>query len=113
MVDVEVETFSSEKSVAIARAIVQAYLEDQAAVRADAAHRVTQALTSRLEELKARVREAEERVEAYRVKNDIIEANGTLATEQQFVELNNQVARARALAPRKRGQFNHASLISL
>jgi succinoglycan biosynthesis transport protein ExoP len=96
VVDVQVETFSSEKSVAIARAIVQAYLEDQAAVRSDAAHRVTQALTSRLEELKLRVRDAEERVEGYRVKNDIIEANGTLATEQQFIELNNQLARARA-----------------
>jgi polysaccharide biosynthesis transport protein len=96
VVDLEVETISPDKSIAIARAIVQAYLDDQAAVRSDAAHRVTQALTSRLDELKVRVREAEERIEEYRVKNDIIEANGTLATEQQFVEINNQLAHSRA-----------------
>jgi polysaccharide biosynthesis transport protein len=96
VVDVEVVTGSPVKSVTIAGAIVQAYVEDQAAVRSEAAHRVTQALSSRLQELRVRVRDAEERVQEYRLKNDLVEANGMLVAEQQFVELNNQLARARA-----------------
>jgi succinoglycan biosynthesis transport protein ExoP len=96
VVDVTATAKRPEQSIAIVRAMVAAYLEDQATSRAEAAHRATEQLSSRLEELKASVREAEQRVEAFRAQNDVVEANGQVVTEQQFAEINNQLIRARA-----------------
>lgn len=96
VVDLAVTTGNAEKSVSITNAIVNAYIEDQAAARSQAARRATSALSSRLQELKDRVREADEAVEKYKGQHDLIGASGQLVKEQQLSELNSQLILAQA-----------------
>jgi len=96
VVDVNVTSLYPEKAARIANSIAQAYLAEQTAVRSDAARQISQSLGARLNELKDRVREAEERVEAYKARNNILGASGQLVNEQQLSELNNQLGAARA-----------------
>ena len=96
VVDVAVSSREPAKAARLANAVAQAYLVEQTQVRADAARQVSQALTARLNELKERVHQAEERVEAFKASHNIVDANGQLVNEQQLSDLNNQLAAARA-----------------
>jgi polysaccharide biosynthesis transport protein len=98
VVDVSVTGRYPEKAARIANAIAQAYLAEQTDVRSDAARQISQSLSARLNELKERVREAEERAEAFKAHNNIVGASGQLVNEQQLSELNNQLGAARARA---------------
>ena len=96
VVDVAVSSKDPVKAARLANAIAQSYLAEQTQVRADAARQVSQSLTARLNELKERVHQAEERVEAFKSSHNIVDANGQLVNEQQLSDLNNQLAAARA-----------------
>jgi len=104
VVDVSVNSRDPAKAARIANAIAQAYLAEQTDVRSDAARQVSQSLSARLNELKDRVREAEDRVETFKARNNILGASGQLINEQQLSELNKQlgVARARTAAAKAR-----------
>lgn len=96
VVDVAVSSEEPAKAARLANAVAQAYLEEQTAVRADAARQISQSLTARLNELKDRVRVAEERAEEFKASHNIVDANGQLVNEQQLSDLNKQLAEARA-----------------
>jgi len=98
VVDLAVSTRDPDKSALLANAIVKAYLADQGAVRSSAAKRATDALSARLQELKDRVRVAEDRSETYKAQNNIVASNGQLVNEQQLTELTNQLTLAGAKA---------------
>jgi polysaccharide biosynthesis transport protein len=96
VVDVSVTSHEAAKAARIANAVVKAYLDEETEVRADAAQQVSKSLGARLNELKDRVREAENRAETFKERNNIIGAGGQLVNEQQLTELNNQLGLARA-----------------
>ena len=96
VVDVSVTSRDPTKAARIANAITRAYLTEQTDVRAEAARQVSQSLSSHLNDLKERVRDAESRVESFKVNNNIFSAGGQLINEQQLSELNNQLVTARA-----------------
>ncbi len=96
VVDVAVSSKDPAKAARLANAVARSYLTEQTQVRADAARQVSQSLTARLNELKERVHQAEERVEAFKASRNIVSANGQLVNEQQLSDLNNQLAAARA-----------------
>jgi polysaccharide biosynthesis transport protein len=96
VVEIDVTSRVAEKAASIANAITQAYLEQQTEVRANAARRVSQTLGARLTELKDNVRTAEDKVEAFKTRNNLIGANGQLVTDQQLSDMNNQLSAARA-----------------
>jgi len=96
VVDLTVETAAGEKSARLANAVVQAYFAEQSAAHTEAARRVTESLTSRLTELRERVRQAEEAVERYKAEQGIVGASGRLVDEQQLTDLNNQLTAAKA-----------------
>ena len=104
VVDVSVTSKDPDKAARLANAIAQAYLAEQTDVRSDAARQISQSLSARLNELKDRVREAEDRVETFKAGNNILGASGQLVSEQQLSELNNQlgVAHARTAAAKAR-----------
>ena len=104
VVDVSVTSKDPDKAARLANAIAQAYLAEQTDVRSDAARQISQSLSARLNELKDRVREAEDRVETFKARNNILGASGQLVSEQQLSELNNQlgVAHARTAAAKAR-----------
>jgi succinoglycan biosynthesis transport protein ExoP len=95
VVDVSVTAESPAKAVRLGAAIGQAYLAEQTAAKSDAAQRVSDSLQSRLSELRERVRNAEERVEEFKSKKDIVGLSGVTVNEQQLAELNAQVSRSR------------------
>jgi polysaccharide biosynthesis transport protein len=96
VVDVAVTSKEPAKAARLANAIVQAYLDEQTAVRSDAARQVSDSLSGRLNELKEAVHQAEERVQEFKAAHNIVDANGQLVNEQQLSDLNNQLAAARA-----------------
>jgi polysaccharide biosynthesis transport protein len=96
VVDVSVTSRDAVKAARLANAVTRAYLAEQTDVRSEAARQVSQSLSSHLNELKERVHEAENRVENFKVNNNIFSAGGQLINEQQLSDLNNQLSTARA-----------------
>jgi succinoglycan biosynthesis transport protein ExoP len=96
VVDVSVTSEDPAKAARLANAIAQAYLAEQTEVRSNAARQISQALTARLKELQTRVRDAEQKVEAYKASHNIVGATGELVNEQQLTSLNAQLSAARA-----------------
>ncbi len=113
VVDVSVTSHDPVKAARIANAITQAYLAEQTEVRSDAARQVSQSLSARLNELKDRVRQAEDRVEAFKARNNILGSSGTLVNEQQLTELNNQLGLARAHTAAAKARLDQVEQVQL
>jgi uncharacterized protein involved in exopolysaccharide biosynthesis len=113
VVDVSVTTREPTKSARIANAIVEAYLQEQTDVRSDAVRQISQSLSSRLTELKERVRAAEDRVEAFKQRNNILGASGQLVNEQQLTEMNNQLSAARARTAAAKARLDQVRQVQL
>ena len=96
VVNVSVTSEDPAKAARIANAIAQTYLTEQTEVRSNAARQISQSLTGRLKELQTRVRDAEQKVEAYKASHNIVGANGELVNEQQLTNLNSQLSLSRA-----------------
>jgi succinoglycan biosynthesis transport protein ExoP len=111
VVDVTVSTDDPDKSVRIANAIAQAYLAEQTAARSEAARRASESLSARLSELRSRVRQAEEKVEAFKARNNIVGASGQLVNEQQLTELNNQLSLARGRTAEAKSRFEQVQAL--
>jgi polysaccharide biosynthesis transport protein len=75
VVDVGVTTEDPIKSTRLTNAIAQAYLDEQTTARSDAARQASETLAARLSELKDRVRQAEQRVEEFKARNNILGAS--------------------------------------
>jgi succinoglycan biosynthesis transport protein ExoP len=95
VVDVSVSSEVPAKAARIANAIAQAYLAEQTEVRSDAARQISQSLASRLKDLQERVRDGEQKIEAYKSNHNIVGANGELVNEQQLTGLSSQLSTAR------------------
>jgi len=105
VVDLTVESSNAAKSARLANAVVQAYFAEQSAAHTEAARRVTESLTSRLTELRERVRHAEEEVERYKAEQGIVGTSGHLVDEQQLSDLNNQLSAAQARTSEARARY--------
>ncbi len=85
-----------EKAALIANTIVNVYLDEQAETRSDLAKRTSGELGSRLESLKAKVEDAESKVEAFRTQNDLFGAQGRLIEDEEILRVNDQLTAARS-----------------
>ena len=107
VIDLSVSSQSAEKSARLANAIAKAFLETEITARAEAARRASGSLMSRLDELRQRVQEAEDKTETYKAKNNIVGAGGgRLVSEQQLTDLNTQLAQARARTADLKARFD-------
>jgi uncharacterized protein involved in exopolysaccharide biosynthesis len=96
VIDIAMTSTTPEKAARLANAFAAAYLEDQTNSRAEQARRTSTALTSRLNELRDRVRKSEEKVETYKGLKNIVGASGKLITEEQLAAVNSQLAFAKS-----------------
>jgi succinoglycan biosynthesis transport protein ExoP len=96
VIEVTVRASDADKAARLANAVSHAYIDSQTAARADAARRATQSLTNRLDELRTRVRIAEERAEDFRRRNGLVGTRTQLVSEQQLTDANSQLAQAQA-----------------
>ena len=94
VLDLAVYANDPDKAAAIANAIADAYLADQADARADAGREASKSLTSRLGELQAKVQEAEDAVEDYRAKNNFVISSGQLVSDQEINQTTAQLTAA-------------------
>lgn len=106
IVDVEATSRDADKAAKIANAVVDSYLAEEAANRAESANRASAGLSSRLVELRDDVNRAESRVQTYKVENGLIGTRDTLVTDQQLTQLNAQLAGARVRAADAQSRFD-------
>lgn len=105
VVEVQVRSQSGEKSARIANAIATAYLSDGRDSKIETADREQTWLDRHLKNLQDRLKDAEARVEAYKVENKILGVGSTgvgsdrlLVGEQQLSELNRGIVEAQRKA---------------
>lgn len=106
VVTMGVTTESSEKSIRISNAIVNAFREELAQAEADGASRTADSLNERLEELRRGVNLAEERVEAYKREHALQSSSGELVSSQSMTQLNSQVIAAQTKVIEAEAAYN-------
>ncbi|MCX7325650.1 MAG: exopolysaccharide transport family protein [Hyphomicrobiales bacterium] len=111
VIDITAVTGDGDKSARIANAMAEVYLEDQAAVRSDAAQRASNSLGARLNELRERVRQAEDKVERYRAANNLVGTSGKLVSEETLAVSNTQLAQARARTTDAQAKFDQVRAV--
>ncbi|MEM8751074.1 MAG: Wzz/FepE/Etk N-terminal domain-containing protein [Pseudomonadota bacterium] len=97
-IQIGVTTRDPAKSARVANAIARAYMNDESVARSSAARDANENLTGRLGELSAAVRLSEEKVEAYKAENGLVDTDGKLISEVQLSRLNEQLALAKVQA---------------
>ncbi len=103
----EIRATSREPKLArdIADAVAAAYLADQTDAARAATRKANEALAARLEELRAELRAADEKVQAYRAAQGLVGRDGSAVTEQQLAELNQRLVQARAVLATARARY--------
>ncbi len=91
-----VSSESTDKAIRISDAMVEAFKQELASAEADGAGRTASALNDRLNELKAAVKAAEEKVEAYKRDNGLTTTAGELANATTMTQFNLQVVEAQS-----------------
>lgn len=91
-----VSSESSAKSIRISDAVVRSFQTELATAESAGAARTADALNQRLDALKADVKAAEEKVEAYKREHNLAASSGELVSNQTFTQLNGQVVEAQA-----------------
>ncbi|MGV7030607.1 GumC family protein [Methylobacterium symbioticum] len=94
VVDLDVWSRDGETAARLANDIADAFIEDQVDAKARASNAEGTWIRTRLAELDGKIREAEARVEAFKVENRILTVNGRLVNEQQLETGTNELARA-------------------
>ncbi|RDJ26806.1 hypothetical protein DWF00_01095 [Bosea caraganae] len=112
VIDISVTSREALKAARIANSLASAYLEDQAAVRSEAANRATEALTSRLEELRNRLRTAEEKAEKYKEANNIVGAGGKTIGEEQLALNNAQLVALRTRVTEAKAKYDQTRAVN-
>jgi len=91
-----VSSESPDKAVHISNAIIEAFKDELAKAEADGASRAAAALNDRLDTLRQDVKDAEEKVEAYKRDHGLVSSDGQLVSTQMMTQLNSQVAEAQS-----------------
>ncbi len=95
VVEVAVSSRDAEKAAMLSRAVSNAYITDQAETQANSTHQISQLLQGRLSTLRAKVLDAETRVQTFRRENNIIAADGALVNERHLSRLNDELLDAK------------------
>ena len=96
VLDVAVRTRTAEKAARLANAVAQAYFDEQSDAHSRMARRANKSLTDRLDELRERVRNSEERAGAFRRDHGLVGTRTQLVSEQQLTDANTQLAQVRS-----------------
>ncbi len=106
VLDLSVRAKTADRAAELANAISDAYLADQAAARADAGRDASKALTSRLGEMQAQVKDAETAVEEYRASHDFVVSSGQLVSDQEINQTTAQLSGAQNRVASLRSQLD-------
>ena len=93
------------KSVRIANAVAQTYIEQQKDLKAEATRQANVLIARHVAELKQEVGKAEQAVADYKTKHGLLNAVGAPLTEQEISALNTQLAAAQAEQAEEEGKL--------
>ncbi|WP_407116744.1 exopolysaccharide transport family protein [Bradyrhizobium sp. LMG 9283] len=96
IVDVEVWSTAPAKAAMLANTLTNAYLAESRNSQASAARRATNDLSSRLKELRERLRNAETALATYKAQNNFVGTQDALISDQQLSASNQRLSAARA-----------------
>ncbi|RXH06260.1 exopolysaccharide transport family protein [Bradyrhizobium vignae] len=96
IVDVEVWSTDPAKAAMLANTLTNAYLAESRNSQASAARRATNDLSSRLKELRDRLRNAETALATYKAQNNFVGTQDALISDQQLSASNQRLSAARA-----------------
>lgn len=96
IVDVEVWSTDPAKAAMLANTLTSAYLAESRNSQASAARRATNDLSSRLKELRDRLRNAETALATYKAQNNFVGTQDALISDQQLSASNQRLSAARA-----------------
>ncbi|WP_375454035.1 GumC family protein [uncultured Methylobacterium sp.] len=106
IMEVSARAPTAETAAQLANAVALAYLDEQSAAHAGKARRANDALTSRLDVLRERVRQSQARAQAFRETHGLVGTRTQLNSEQQLTEANAQLAQARTQRVRSRAHLD-------
>jgi uncharacterized protein involved in exopolysaccharide biosynthesis len=98
IVDIEVWSTDPAKAAMLANTLTSAYLAESRNSQASAARRATNDLSSRLKELRDRLRNAETALATYKAQNNFVGTQDALISDQQLSASNQRLS---AAAPRR------------
>jgi uncharacterized protein involved in exopolysaccharide biosynthesis/Mrp family chromosome partitioning ATPase len=96
IVDIEVWSTDPAKAAMLANTLTNAYLTESRNSQASAARRATNDLSSRLKELRERLRNAETALATYKAQNNFLGTQDALISDQQLSASNQRLSAARA-----------------
>lgn len=111
ILDIQVTDRNPARAAMLANGFAEAYIEEQIAVRAQAATTARTWLKSRIEELTLEAKEADLAVQQFRARNQMIAIDGRRVDEQQLTELNTQLSAAIGRAAEADAKFNRIESI--
>ncbi|EIM77988.1 lipopolysaccharide biosynthesis protein [Nitratireductor aquibiodomus RA22] len=89
-------TKSADKSALIATTTRDVFLSTYGELQSATAGRANREITDQLQSLRDEVEQAERAVADFKAKNDIVDAQGRLITDEEILRLNDQLSAARA-----------------
>ncbi len=93
------------KAAKIANTIADVYISEQLAAKRRAAGQASGMLEDKLEQLKAKLSEAERKVEDYKAKHNIFDSEGQILSEKQLARLMEQTVVARNASSEARAKY--------
>lgn len=105
IVTIEVLTRDPQRSAEVANDLTQAYIEDQITARIDAARDDSSYVRDQLASLSSQIKDAEDKVEAFKTKNNVIDSSGLRSNEQQVADLTRALGDARARTSSARARY--------
>ncbi|CAI9412169.1 hypothetical protein ANOBCDAF_02628 [Pleomorphomonas sp. T1.2MG-36] len=95
VLDISVRSGSAERSARIAQELAEAFVANQVEVKQAAVREASNLINRQLDDLRAKARSAQEKLEAYRRNHGILTANGRSVDEDTLRQLNDAYVAAR------------------
>ena len=95
VISIEVLAREPGKAAEIANDIAKAYIDDQISSRLTATRDDTQFVRQRLDQLSREIKDAENKIESFKTKNNVVDTSGLRSNEQQVLDLTRSLGDAR------------------
>ena len=98
VIEIAITSRDADKSAELANAVAHAFIDQLGQVQAATARKASDALSSRLSELRSTVSEAEHAVETYKAQHQLVGVDGKLVDDTYIQKVNERLAQGRAEA---------------
>jgi len=112
VIDIGVFARDARKSARLTDALAQAFVDDETASRIATARQQSDEIKTKLVDLKARIEEAERRVEDYKTRHGIFDTDGKAMVGQQLADAQRDLAQAHLRTVEAKTRFDQLTSIT-